>query len=313
VFYLYGAIKTYLIDNFNKKLYLATLLWVAILLSFNYYYDFEDSYIDSFYGSNIRVFLMFIVYAVSYYFTCWLILYFTDSKNFFKSSKFWGVSLFGFIVLAFDRGNSLSQNIALQISEHIHTYLFIFKTIMRWLPLLTIISPLLVFYYLFQKHSLKHFYGLNSKNVNLKPYLVILLIMLPIIGLASLSPSFLKEYPNFRSAGIDLFCAYIGVKTSWITLIYEFSYAFGFFTVELFFRGFLIFGLVKYLGNAVILPMAVTYCVLHFGKPFGEALSSLFGGYILGIIALKTENIYGGIIVHIGIAWLMELFAYIQL
>jgi len=51
---------------------------------------------------------------------------------------------------------------------------------------------------------------------------------------------------------------------------------------------------------------------LHFGKPIGEAISSIFGGYVLGVIALNTKSIVGGSIVHIGVAWLMELFAYLQ-
>ena len=95
--------------------------------------------------------------------------------------------------------------------------------------------------------------------------------------------------------------------------IYEFCYGIGFIAVELFFRGFLVIGLVSLLGKDVILPMAATYVFLHFGKPAGEAISSFFGGYILGVIALYSGNIWGGVFVHVGIAWLMEAMAWFQL
>jgi membrane protease YdiL (CAAX protease family) len=82
--------------------------------------------------------------------------------------------------------------------------------------------------------------------------------------------------------------------------------------VELFFRGFLVIGMVSMIGKKAILPMAVLYCFVHFGKPFGEALSSFFGGYILGVLAYYTRNVFGGLIVHLGIAYLMEILAFGQ-
>jgi membrane protease YdiL (CAAX protease family) len=71
----------------------------------------------------------------------------------------------------------------------------------------------------------------------------------------------------------------------------------------------MIYRMEKYLGNYVVLPMVVVYAVLHFGKPRGETLGCIGGGYILGILALRTKNIYGGIAIHMGIAFLMEVCA----
>ena len=58
--------------------------------------------------------------------------------------------------------------------------------------------------------------------------------------------------------------------------------------------------------------MVVCYASLHFGKPLGETIGSIFGGYILGVLALQTRSIWGGIIVHVGVAWLMDLAALLQ-
>jgi hypothetical protein len=53
--------------------------------------------------------------------------------------------------------------------------------------------------------------------------------------------------------------------------------------------------------------MAIFYCTIHFGKPLGECISSFFGGIILGVVSYHTRTIFGGFMVHVGIAWLMEL------
>jgi membrane protease YdiL (CAAX protease family) len=74
----------------------------------------------------------------------------------------------------------------------------------------------------------------------------------------------------------------------------------------------LVIGIVSIIGREAILPMALLYVVIHFGKPLTETISSFFGGYILGVFAYKYKNIMGGIIIHIALAWMMELAAIIQ-
>ena len=93
-------------------------------------------------------------------------------------------------------------------------------------------------------------------------------------------------------------------------MIFEFIYGADFFNVELLFRGFFVVGIAQVLGKHAIMPTVVIYCYLHFGKPVGEAISSILGGYILGIIAFYTRSLLGGVTIHIGIAWLMEAVAY---
>jgi membrane protease YdiL (CAAX protease family) len=89
-------------------------------------------------------------------------------------------------------------------------------------------------------------------------------------------------------------------------LLFELSYGLDFVSIELLFRGFLVIGLARWLGADVLLPMAVFYCTIHFGKPLGECIFSFFGGLALGMIALRTRSIMGGLMVHLGLAWMME-------
>ncbi len=303
-------ICNYLKNYFHSKLYIVTLLWVAFLLVFNFHFDFEDSYIDSFFGSYVRIVLLFLVHIISYIVTCCFIQIFTNQR-FLNNKNFWITICIGFSILAFDRGQHYNMDIARVISDHVHSFQYIYKSLQRWAHIITMILPMGIYYWVYLKKDDDSLLGLSNK-VEVKHYLVLLVLMIPLIYMASLNTSFLKTYPNYAKAGIDLFSNYTGFSYNLLFIIYQAGYALGFFCVELFFRGFLIFALIRFLGPYVVLPMAVTYCVLHFGKPLGEAISSFFGGYLLGILTLRTKNIYGGILVHIGIAWLMELFAWLQ-
>ncbi|HUC79270.1 MAG TPA: CPBP family intramembrane glutamic endopeptidase [Flavisolibacter sp.] len=151
-------------------------------------------------------------------------------------------------------------------------------------------------------HRDQSFYGLTAKGLELKPYLLMLLLMLPLIALASTQPDFLAMYPRFQKVEYLL-----QPDRGWHKLLYELSYGSDFFSIELFFRGFLVLAFAKYVGKDAILPMAIFYCTIHFGKPLGECISSYFGGMILGVITYHTRSILGGFLVHVGIAWLMEL------
>ena len=90
--------------------------------------------------------------------------------------------------------------------------------------------------------------------------------------------------------------------------IWEVIYAFNFFAVEFFFRGFMVFFLAKYLGARAIWIMAMMYFAIHFSKPEAEAISSYFGGLFLGILSYYSKSIYGGVFLHIALAIALDIF-----
>jgi hypothetical protein len=151
------------------------------------------------------------------------------------------------------------------------------------------------------------FFGLSFRDFRPGPYIGLLVLMIPLIAFASTRPDFLSQYPKFQHAGL-----HTDSSSSWIwSGLYQVSYGIDFVTIELFFRGFLVIGLMPYAGIRCILPMAAFYCSVHFGKPMGECISSYFGGLVLGVIASRTRLITGGLLIHMGIAWLMELGGYL--
>lgn len=130
-------------------------------------------------------------------------------------------------------------------------------------------------------------------------YVVGFLIVLPFVVMVSDEPGFLKTYPFYRGAG-----------SSWSHLIsWELSYAAQFIGLEFFFRGAMLFCAVRLLGPWAIPVMVFPYMMLHFNKPVLECVGSILAGVALGIVALRTGAIYAGMVIHIGVAWTMDLLA----
>ena len=173
-------------------------------------------------------------------------------------------------------------------------------------PLKLLVVVLVLYFIWKQFHPEQPFYGTATQNFDVKPYLLMLLLMLPLLLWASTQHDFLAVYPKLKNV------PFLAADGTWYQkLLYELSYGTDFFTIELFFRGFLVLAFAKWAGKEAVLPMALFYCTIHFGKPLGECISSYFGGMILGAVILQTRSIWGGLIVHLGIAWLMELFGYL--
>jgi len=188
--------------------------------------------------------------------------------------------------------------------------LYWYRIIMNIVRGLLIMIPIALYWFI--KHRKEQpLYGFSLKKFDTSPYFIMLLLMVPLITIASINADFLGQYPRAGNWGLEQFD--INVRSDWkYFALFEFIYGLDFISIEFFFRGFLVLAFVRYAGPHVILPMAVFYVFIHFGKPLGETISSFFGGTLLGIISYYGKSIYGGIIVHMGIAWLMEIGALIS-
>lgn len=166
--------------------------------------------------------------------------------------------------------------------------------------------PCAVYWY-FADRKRQPLYGFTARGVTLRPYAILLLCMIPLLLAASTQPDFQATYPRAARLVLPPYDPQRGL----LTAIYEVCYSLDFVVTEFFFRGFLILAFVKYAGHRAILPMCAFYVSIHFDKPLGEAISSFFGGLILGVLAYRTRSIYGGIIVHLGIALAMEVIGWL--
>jgi membrane protease YdiL (CAAX protease family) len=89
-------------------------------------------------------------------------------------------------------------------------------------------------------------------------------------------------------------------------------YSAQFFSLEFFFRGFMLQALKRSLGAYAIFVMVVPYCMIHFGKPMPETLGAIAAGLVLGTLALRTGSIWAGFLIHVSVVWTMDLLALIQ-
>lgn len=75
-----------------------------------------------------------------------------------------------------------------------------------------------------------------------------------------------------------------------------------FISEEFFFRGYLLFDLLKKKGLHTIWISSLIFSFLHIGKPTGEIFFAFFVGIILGIISYKTKSFIPAAIIHFCVA-----------
>lgn len=168
-------------------------------------------------------------------------------------------------------------------------------------------GPLLVAAASWRRRQLR--LGLTLRGVDLRAYAVLLVVCTPLLVAASQQADFLRAYPRYEP-GATVSLHGLGAITS--LLVFELLYALQFVALEYFFRGFLVYSLEPYLGGRAVVPMVCVYCFIHFVKPLPEACGAIAGGYLLGVIALYSRSIVGGMPVHIGIALILEALSIFQ-
>ncbi|MCZ2394787.1 MAG: CPBP family intramembrane metalloprotease [Chitinophagales bacterium] len=284
-------------------------IFLAIAIDLNYLFDIENGIIDKYYHSFKHFYLYFILYACSI--IPMYLSYFYDEEGRKMLSK---PGLWGRILLAL--GSFSLYCYIYQYKEWIDRHFFdyytanIIKICADQIVQSSILSFIIVVFWFWRDRKFQNLYGFSLKNAHISIYFYLLLLMVPIVFAASFSHDFQTYYPTARR--VLIYITETMPKAWWITL-YEFCYASEFFHVEFFFRGFLILAFVKYAGSRAIIPAAMFYCFIHFGKPMGECISSFFGGIILGLLCYRSNSIAAGVLIHIGIAMLMELIAGIWL
>ena len=297
--------KNYVRKDFHLLSYLLIIVFCAAGVYINELYRIENDIIDAQYGRWSRCFYYFLMYAF-FYFGSVLILITNKVFRQIISLKFILVSVFGLMLIALNSGISFHHEIIREWFERKHYY-YVLKITVNVQRLILWLMPLSLFYVVSKSIRPENFYGLSFKNFHFRPYIILYVIMIPIILIAANTSSFLEYYPTLN---LNRLHGQLAENKGLYFFIYELIYAIDFTMVEFMFRGFLVIGLSKLIGRHAIIPMAVLYMCFHFGKPTPEAISSLFGGYLLGILAFETKNILGGIAIHAGIALLMDIASY---
>lgn len=284
----------------DKRWLLFCVIWTGVLITLNYTLGIESGMIKGLDSRWHQCAALFLVYCSAFVVPYGFAVVFR-SHLIEATPLFWCLLLFAPALFA------VKASVANPLENQIDGVWGSYWTIVTTLPfkLLVVLIPLTVLYRMLPAQP--GFWGMTLKNVRWRPYGLMLVLMIPLIVFAGTQPDFLAAYPRLKQI------AFIAPHTDhllWFQLLYEIGYGIDFVTIELFFRGFLLFAFVRYAGMQAILPMAVFYCSVHFGKPLFECISSFFGGLILGVVAYRTQSIVGGLAVHLGIAWMMEISGY---
>ncbi len=300
-----SLVTSHVRQDFQLNYYVTIIFFLTAFLILNYSVDLETSWIDRDNDNPIRMPLYFSLYGFGYFISCLIVFQYKKIKHVWRSKKFWVFSLVGLSVLSLDKGFPYLQSIMNSLQQPYDVYAWLFQIAANMTSFGLVFLPLFVFSKAFDNQK-SRLYGLCTYS-NLMPYAYLLLIIAPVIFIASLETSFTDYYPIYKS---NMVAELWNWPSYFPMLIFEIFYGLDFLNVEFLFRGFFVIGMSHVLGKHSIIPMVVLYCFLHFGKPAGEAISSIFGGYILGVLAFYTRSIWGGIIIHVGVAWMMEAGAY---
>ena len=308
VFSLFGEVVTFSKEDFNLKSYLFTFLFISSLLFLNYTSHFYRYYIQMSYHTGNSMWVMPLFYLMIYFFVAIGTLLLRKRYDILKDYRFYlkgifFVSLYGIGVGYF---GYTKWNIA---SSFVGVEGFFIMKIISQLKCFVIFVPVLLLMKLTIDKKVDGFYGLAKNSRHFDGYFALFTFLIPFLILISFSPDFLEAYPQFKAW---LFQGIFGMDTWLYTSIYEIAYSLDFVMTELIFRGTLVIGMMLLMGRTAILPMVAFYVSIHFGKPAMEAVSSLFGGYILGALAYQTRHIWGGVMVHISIALTMEVMGLIH-
>jgi len=306
---LFDYVVGYLREDFHLGYYATVGLFLLAAFTLNFSADFKRAILNPTIHGPVGILYFCLFYACPYYFAAFTWAAFHRDGRLLRSRSFWAIS--GFII-----GSMALDNYSVNLPGMLVSALEIPGPVQYWAEkcvwnldrAVTIAVPVIVFRRFVDRQP-GAFYGLTREGFDWRPYATMLLLMVPLIAWASFQPSFLHTYPSYRPGSAEAFLS-LSHRTTFG--VYELTYALRYVSIELFFRGLLVIGLQKHLGRAALVPMVTLYAFWHFGKPIPEAIGSVFAGYVLGVFALRTRSIFGGIIVHVGVAVAMDLAAYLQ-
>lgn len=301
------AVVGFVKQDFNWQVYALTMLFLAVAMFINYSPIINLELFNLHGGFLPRFGYYGLLFGGTYFATALLASWKTDTA-FLKDWRFWILGIL-FVGIATIPKLHILKLVDVRAQDwSLHEMVFVSKGHFFFHQMVISLAGLGIVKLLFHKWAAID-YGFRGSWKTLKPYFFVLMMVAPLVVAASFFPDFQRDYPQYRPWDhTEVFDLSIGQRAA----IFEMCYSTGFVAVEAIFRGALAITMVKIMGPRAALAMAAFYCVFHFGKPAGEAVGAFFGGYALGVLAIHSRSILGGLIVHLGVAMLMETMGYLQ-
>lgn len=304
----WGEIRDFVRDDFRPLKYAFFLLFAAALLTAQIGFGFYDWAMKPSYDAGTSMFVVSAVYVCVYY-TALIVTLWLHGELW--RLRQWQVWVFPVVLVCiqgagqgFNDYTTWIREAGLGVAENNFLFMagaFFFRSV-----------AIVVLLCLFRWITTGHFglFGLTRSGRYLRIYGLIYAALVPLFVVVSFTPQFLSYYPRMDI----LHCAGAFGRPDWQLIgAFELCYANDFLGVESMFRGALVIGLARWLGPRAVIPMALTYMSIHLGKPDLEMMSSVVGGYLLGILAYRTRHLWGGITIHLGIAMIFEFLGLLRI
>ena len=162
-----------------------------------------------------------------------------------------------------------------------------------------VVIPILAIFAMPGERLRDYFVSFKDFFKHLPTYAGLFAVVFPAVIIASRMPSFAATYPFYKLAN----------RSAMDLWLWEALYVVQFFSLEFFFRGFMLKSLAPKFGSGAIFVMIVPYCMIHYGKPMSETMGAIVAGIVLGTVALRTRSIWGGVLIHVCVAITMDVLA----
>jgi hypothetical protein len=311
---VFSYIREFREKEFSWSFFIPLALFLGVSFFLNYEYSFKKSHIQYFSADFTRYFKIFAFLGVPVLGSFLLYAVFHgagEKRHLLRKPRIWLFLLFTVVSYGISvgwhpfmegivQGNMFGQSLGTRNFVK-SSYIFAMR------GTLMIAIPFLWWVWNDRKQAQSPaYYGFRYEKGHGRFYGTLVFVVLGITFLASLRESFTDFYPMFKPSKS---LVKDGISLEQARVIWEAFYLAHFVAVEFFFRGFLVMALARMMGPGAIWVMASMYMFIHFSKPPGEALSSFFGGMLLGILALRTRSILGGVLLHVTMALSMDIFA----
>ena len=168
---------------------------------------------------------------------------------------------------------------------------------------LMLVVPLIIIPLVLKGKPSDYGFRLGDVKFGLKSSALFIIVMLPVLWIASGNKAFASTYPQggpFVRENIE------------VLLYYELFVGFYMLAWEFFWRGYVLFGLKEKFGFYAIFIQMVPFFILHRGKPDIETFASIFAGLILGIQAWRANSFVYCFIVHWGVMIFVDVISVLR-
>ena len=191
----------YFLDYFRKDFslfaHLFTLIFIGICIYLNYEHQVYEDHFRIINYSELRLLKLWLMYSFAFIVPVIIVSLFQKEKKIIYN---WKYLLFGGLALAiitFDSSYYLLKYIR-PLLEGSDSYSFLYACVSNMLSLVSVMLPVFIIYNLV-KFFKPELYGLRLNGANLKPYLWMILFMIPIVFIASIGEDFLNYILEFKT------------------------------------------------------------------------------------------------------------------